>query len=238
MDVQQLAPDLYFLRYPVGHAYLYDGPGGLALFDTGLPGSADSIAAAIRQAGRQPADLRWVLLTHFHPDHAGSAAAVAGWGGAQVLAHGADAPFVRGTATGPPPDLAGWEKPIYEQVSQQLPASATGPEPGRVDRELAGGEELAVGGGAVAMAAPGHTPGSVAFYLPGPKALITGDAIGRGPDGTIVRGVFSSDRQQAAATARQLATLDTEIACFGHGEPLTRGAAGQLQAALEGATDD
>jgi glyoxylase-like metal-dependent hydrolase (beta-lactamase superfamily II) len=102
MDIIELIPGLHFLRFPVGHAYLCEDPDGLALIDTSLPGSAPQIAAAIRSIGQDPADLRWLMLTHFHPDHAGSAAEIAAWGGAEVCAHHADAPFLRGEAPGRP----------------------------------------------------------------------------------------------------------------------------------------
>lgn len=36
---------------------------------------------------------------------------------------------------------------------------------------------------------------------------------------------------QAAASFRRLADLDTAVACFGHGEPLTRDTAAELLAA-------
>jgi glyoxylase-like metal-dependent hydrolase (beta-lactamase superfamily II) len=87
-----------------------------------------------------------------------------------------------------------------------------------------------LGGGAVGVAAPGHTPGSLACYLPGPRVLLTGDAIARGPDGAVMLGVFNADRAQAIASFHRLAALDTEIACFGHGEPLTADAATELRA--------
>ena len=66
------------IRLPVGHTYLWHDPAGLTLIDAGLPGSAPTIAAAIRQAGYQRADLRRLVLTHFHPDHVGAAADIAG----------------------------------------------------------------------------------------------------------------------------------------------------------------
>jgi hypothetical protein len=44
-------------------------------------------------------------------------------------------------------------------------------------------------------------------------------------------GVFNTDRVLAAASFRRLAGLDTEVACFGHGEPLTDHAAEHLRAA-------
>jgi len=229
MDVIELIPSLHFLRFPVGHAYLCHDPDGLTLIDTSIPGSAPQIAAAIRALGHDVADLRRLVLTHFHADHAGSAAEIASWGGVQVCAHHADAPFLRGEAPGPPPDLADWERPIFEQVRRQLPA--TPPAPVRIDRELEDGNELAFGGGAVAVALPGHTPGSTGFYLPGPRVLLAGDTAARRPGGPVMPGVFNTDRAQAVASFRRLTGLDTDIACFGHGEPITRDATAQLQAA-------
>ena len=112
MDVVELLPRLYFIRLPVGHAYLWRDPDGLTLIDAGLPGSAPLLADAVRQAGHKPADVRYLVLTHFHPDHIGAAADIAGWGEVEVLAHHADAPFIRAAGTGPAPDLADWEKPL------------------------------------------------------------------------------------------------------------------------------
>jgi len=234
MDVIQLLPRLYFIRFPVGHAYLWSDPDGLTLIDTGLPGAAPLLHDAIRQTGHEPADLRQVVLTHFHFDHIGAAADIAeqSQGQVAVLAHQADAPFIRAAGVGPAPDLADWERPIHERVTSQLAARPMPALiPPRIDRELADGDELGFGDGAVAVAAPGHTPGSVAVYLPRHQVLFTGDAIARGQDGRVICGVFNVDRAQAAESFRRLAALDVAVACFGHGEPLTHAAAAALRAA-------
>ena len=239
MELIQLTPQLHFIQFPVGHVYLWHDPDGLTLIDTGLPGSAPLIAAAIRQAGYEPADLRHLVLTHFHPDHIGAAADIAGWGDVEVLAHHADAPFIRAGAAGPPPDLAEWERPLFEQITSQVtspvenPAAPESPAPPRIDREVSDGDELGFGDGAVAVAVPGHTPGSVAVYLPRPQVLFAGDAAARTPDGTVICGVFNVNRAQAAASFRRLAGLDVAVACFGHGEPLTNDATAALRAAAE-----
>ena len=102
----------------------------------------------------------------------------------------------------------------------------------RIDRELRDGDELSFGGGAITAAVPGHTPGSVAFYLPARRVLLAGDTAAREPGRQVMPGVFNTDRAQAAASFRRLARLDTEVACFGHGEPLTQGAAAQLRTAV------
>lgn len=231
MDVIELLPRLRFIRFPVGHAYLWHDPDGLTLIDAGLPESAPLIAAAIRQSGYQTADLRRLVLTHFHADHIGAAAGIAGWGEVEVLAHRDDAPFIRARAAGPAPDLADWEQPIYEQVMSQLAPEPVVPP--RIDRELDDGDTLGFGDGAVAVAVPGHTPGSVALYLPRHQVLFTGDAVARGPAGQVMCGVFNVSRAQAAASLRRLASFDTEVACFGHGEPLTHDATAELQAAAQ-----
>jgi glyoxylase-like metal-dependent hydrolase (beta-lactamase superfamily II) len=231
MDVAELVPGLYFLRLPVGHAYLCVGPGGLTLIDTGLPGGASQIAAGIRQAGHDPAEVRQIVLTHFHADHAGAAAEISAWSGAPVAAHHADAPFLAGQVPGPPPVLAGWERPLYERVTSQLPRTPA--RPVRLDRELHDGDELDFGGGAVTIAVPGHTPGSAAFYLPARGVLIAGDALARRPDGQLMPGVFNTDPAQAAASVQRLAGLEPEIICCGHAEPVTRDAAALLRAAAQ-----
>ena len=121
MELIQLTPQLHFIQFPVGHVYLWHDPDGLTLIDAGLPGSAPLIAAAIQQAGYEPADLRHLVLTHFHPDHIGAAADIAGWGDVEVLAHHADAPFIRAQAAGPPPDLADWERPSMARSRARSP---------------------------------------------------------------------------------------------------------------------
>jgi glyoxylase-like metal-dependent hydrolase (beta-lactamase superfamily II) len=169
------------------------------------------------------------MLTHFHADHAGSAAEIAVWGTIEVCAHQADAPFFRAEAPGPAPDLTDWERPLFDQASRRLPAAP--PAPARIDRELGDGDELAFGGGAIAVAVPGHTPGSVGSYLPGPRVLFVGDTAARRPGGQVMPGVFNTDHARAVAFFRRLAGLDADIACFGHGEPVTRDAAAQLRMA-------
>lgn len=232
MDVIELLPQLFFLRFPVGNVYLWADPDGLTLIDTGVPGSGAPIAEAIRRIGRHPAELSTVLLTHFHEDHVGSVAEIVSWGDVEVLAHRADAPFIRGEERGPSAILADWERPIWDQVHAGMASEPVVPV--HIDRELEDGDIIELGSSlsAVAVAAPGHTPGSVAFHLPEPRVLFTGDTAARMPDGEqVILGVFNADPVGAGASLQRLAALDTSIACFGHGDPVLQDASALLQAA-------
>ncbi|MFF5160967.1 MBL fold metallo-hydrolase [Streptomyces sp. NPDC000348] len=237
MDVVELRPRLHLLRFPVGQAYLWRDGGegreeGLTLVDAGPAGSGAAIAEAVTALGRHPRDVRRVVLTHFHEDHAGGAAEVAALTGAEVLAHRLDAPHVRGEVPGPPPVLEEWERPLHERAARLLP-------PGDFERparvvELSDGDVLDVGGGAHVVHVPGHTLGSVALHLPRYGVLFTGDTVAASPvDGTVMPGVFNLDGRQVLTACHRLAALDAEVACFGHGEPVTGRAARALRAAAD-----
>lgn len=58
-----------------------------------------------------------------------------------------------------------------------------------------------------------------------------------GRHGQVMPDVFNTDRAQAAASFRRLAGLDTDIAGFGHGEPVFRDAAAHLQTAARQLND-
>ncbi|WP_197359055.1 MBL fold metallo-hydrolase, partial [Streptomyces clavuligerus] len=121
MEIIEVLPRLSLLRFPVGQAYLWRDDDVLTLIDAGTVGAGALIADAVTSLGFAPRDVRRIVLTHFHEDHAGGAGEFAALSGAAVLAHHADAPFVRGDAVGPPPLFEEWERPVHAAVAELLP---------------------------------------------------------------------------------------------------------------------
>ncbi len=76
-----------------------------------------------------------------------------------------------------------------------------------------------MGPGARVVHVPGHTPGSIAVYVPEEKLLFTGDAVERDPNENLIVGMFNLDQTQAVVSFKKLAALDFEVACLGHGTP-------------------
>ena len=70
--------------------FLITAPTGDVLIDGGVPGDAPLIEANIRSLGIHLHDIKWILNSHAHYDHAGDMARLAHDTGAQVMANAAD----------------------------------------------------------------------------------------------------------------------------------------------------
>jgi cyclase len=83
--------NVYLLVGAGGNIAVQTGDEGVLVVDTGLAQNADKVIAAIRKLSDKP--IRWVLNTHFHPDHTGGNEAISKAGSttrgqpADVLAH-------------------------------------------------------------------------------------------------------------------------------------------------------
>jgi glyoxylase-like metal-dependent hydrolase (beta-lactamase superfamily II) len=225
IEPQFVVPGVHFLPFEIGQVYLWDWGEGLTVVDSGVRGSADAIVSAIAAIGRRPADVREIVLTHFHGDHVGAAADLAQRTGARVLAGAADAPVIRGLQPGVPPDLTELERPLAAMLFADGPPPS--PPPVNVDDEVGDGH-VAAGGGTI-ISVPGHTPGSIALLVPQLGVLFAGDTIAS-YEGAPIPGPFNANRIQAQESLRKQATLEFEVACFGHGAPIVSGASRKLLA--------
>jgi len=75
--------------------FLIATPKGLVLLDSGRVGEYDKIRANIRKLGFDYYDIRIMLLSHAHPDHAGNLARVRRETGARLMVAEADVPLLQ-----------------------------------------------------------------------------------------------------------------------------------------------
>lgn len=130
-------------------AVLVTGDKGHVLVDGGTKQAAPLILANIRRLGFDPKDVRWIVSSHEHDDHAGALAELKRLTGARVAALAAERPFLE----------AG-------QMGADDPQSAIGKpfDPVRVDRVLKDGDSIVLGRTVLtAHATPTHSPGSTSW---------------------------------------------------------------------------
>jgi metallo-beta-lactamase class B len=133
-------------------AVLLTSPSGHVLFDGALPQSVPLIEANIRALGFRVKDVKLIVNSHAHFDHAGGIAALEADSGATVAASRAGAAALRDGHPPPEDPQAGFglEKNRFPKVAEV--------------RAIVDGEKLEVGPLAVtAHLTPGHTPGSTTW---------------------------------------------------------------------------
>jgi glyoxylase-like metal-dependent hydrolase (beta-lactamase superfamily II) len=225
--VEQLTSGLFRVLLGRYQAYVWHDADGATLIDTGAADTGGQLAHALDEIDIEPQEVRRVVLTHFHEDHAGAAAEVRGWGEVEVVASPTDAAVLRGDVTAPEPVLSPANFALHRQLTSAVPPAP----PVVVDREVTDGDVLDFGGGARVIAVPGHTGGSIAVHLPEHGVLLTGDAVIQWA-GRILAGVFNTDDRAARASLARLGQFDFDVAALGHGNPLLHNAQERLRHAI------
>ncbi|CAG7644509.1 Hydroxyacylglutathione hydrolase [Paenibacillus solanacearum] len=212
--------------FPV-NCYLVEEDEELTLIDAALPFSVKGILQAAAQIGKP---LTRIVLTHAHDDHVGALDGLkAALPSARVYISRRDAKLLSGDVRLEPgePDT---------RVKGGVPKSVRT----KPDVLLEDGDRV---GSLTAIAVPGHTPGSMAFFDERSGALVAGDAM-QTRGGVAVSGklqwrfpfpAFATwSAAQAVESARKLQRVEPSLLAVGHG-PMIEGPAEAIAEAIRAA---
>lgn len=178
---------------------------GVVVIDAlGSPADGARLVASIRAATSQP--IRWLVLTHHHPDHHFGAVELRR-AGARVIAH----PDTRTLAAeaGESSLVAGWGRVVGSKAMRGF-AFANTP-----DRRVTDTDTLRLGGRVLVLHHPGaaHSAGDLTVWLPEDRVLFAGDLLIE--DGVSM--VVDGDSRVLLAALDGLDSLHGRIVVPGHG---------------------
>ena len=154
----RIAGNFYYVGANDAAAFLITGPEGHVLIDGGYPGTPPLIMASVAKLGFDIRDVKVLLNSEPHSDHAGGLAELQRASGAQVWASHASADVIE--SGGDDVDIVLPLRPFFWSGILGYPAA-------RVDRRFADGDTIRVGPLAlVAHVTGGHTRGCTSWSFP------------------------------------------------------------------------
>lgn len=218
--LRQLAPGVYAALGDAGRGSEGRPNAGFVVTDSGVvvidalasPRQAEELLRAIRSVTRQP--VKWVVLTHHHPDHHFGTAVFRRLG-ARVIAH----PDRRVLASEGGEDalIADWVRVVGLDAMRGFEFADT------PDRPVVGTDTLHIGGRTLVISHPGaaHSAGDLIIWLPAERVLFAGDLLIEDGVTMVVDGSSSALLQALAAVEK----LNPRTVVPGHGtiprRPLT-----------------
>ena len=167
------------------------------LIDIGHLKHLGRLLASLEEDGLSPQDLDLIMSTHCHPDHF------------EALSQFTESKVLMAMHREEERYLKGHGETLYQMMGITCPRS-------RADFYLREGTLKLVRIDLQVYHTPGHSPGSLCFYWPRKKVLISGDVIFCGGMG---RTDFpGGDANQLKHSIQRLSQLDIEVFLPGHGE--------------------
>lgn|GEM_PF-382414 len=201
--------------------YLVRGRDGAALIEAGLSATAGQAVEQIEGLGLDLREVRWLLISHPHPDHCSGAGPLK-----ERL------PWLEVLASSETGRLLAKDKiqRLFSRDDGLLSArlieleAAKGPLPelkplsaGLIDRLIEPGQVVDLGGVSLrVLDAPGHAPGGLAFFEPRGRLLFCSDSLGFPLLPDLCAANFYVDLDDYLATFETLVGLEPAWLCPGH----------------------
>ncbi len=210
----RIAGNFYYVGANDIAAYLITGPEGHVVLDAGYPTTARMIMASIERLGFDIRDVKVLINSEPHPDHAGGLAVLQQASGAQLWASDASADSL--AAGGDDPDL-------FLPLRALIWIGVLGYPPPRVDHRFEDGDIIRVGPIALtAHITAGHTRGCTSWSFPvrdGDRVLNVVSVCGTGILQSLQYPEQKADRERSL---RVLRSLPADIWVTNHARPWGR----------------
>ncbi len=209
---RQINPGIWQItfHFPVTvNCWLYEDSGGLTLVDSANPWNTSTILEAV---GILEMPLKRVIVTHAHPDHAGTAASISSKTGADVFVHEDDLPYLRGDeclSTAPGRFFC---RSVL-QAGRRFGILNPTPVPNAIG--VQNNESI---GNLQVIHTPGHTPGSISLWSESARAMFVGDNVSNSFN--LLRfndSIFTLDTKMLRESLQRYVEFPVQLVLPGHG---------------------
>lgn len=224
--MQQITHNIFQISIGAVNAFIVED-NGLTLIDTGYKNSTDKIFSVIKKGGKNPNNIKRIILTHCHPDHTGSAADIKKILGVPVFAHSEDAKLIeQGIGGRTPmhltPGIINWL--VYNIFIKRVENTI---EPVSIEERLNDKDIIPIAGGIQVIHTPGHSAGHIALLIKSEGVLIAGDICANAAG--LGLSTVNEDAGLAIKSIIKAAEFNFDKAVFGHGSPIKQGANKKLK---------
>lgn len=214
--MKQISDNIFQINLGSVNAFLV----GDTLIDTGFKGSTEKIFSALTNAGKEPHDIKRIILTHCHPDHTGSAAELKAILKVPVYAHEQDAILIEDGIGGGrmhlTPGIINWL--VYQLIIKKAGNSI---DPLFIDVKVKDGDMI---DDIRVIHTPGHSDGHISLLIK--DVLIAADICANVTG--LAYSTLYEDIKQGRESILRAASFNFEKAVFGHGGPILKDAAKKL----------
>ncbi len=246
----ELTPGIHHLKVPIpdnplGHlnAYLVKTTEGCLLIDTGwnVDSAWEELVKQLGEAGVSFSDLRYVVITHAHPDHYGLVNRLQYHTDAPLVIHNGEMASVRARSenlAGVLEAMGGWlrlngvpdeVRAERQRAQQALRAMVLTAMPALI---VSGGEHLKLGEWDLEIVwTPGHAPGHICLYEASRRILFAGDHVLPiiTPNVSLHSPAAGNPLHSYLESLQRVEGLEVDMVLPGHGEVFT----GLRQRAIE-----
>ena len=226
-EIRHVTPSITCLRRAsyLTCSYIVRTSGGLILVDAGMDSGAADVHVGLRSLKATASEIRAILLTHWHNDHAAGAQAIHELSGAPVYYHQGDQPYFTGEA-----GATGVRRWLSDRVPELGVLVLLKGLLGESTPRAVAAQHLVEDGDVLlddfqVVATPGHTPGHVSYFYRPERALFAGDALAV-IDGRVrfMARPVTLDQEAARRSLQRCLALEPQVVCPGHREPIVHGA--------------